>query len=41
MGAFVDRVATAAPALAAEPEFDDPVVERIVAGIAERARRFG
>jgi HipA-like protein len=41
MGTFVDRVATAAPTLAARPEFDDPVVERIVAGIGERARRFG
>jgi serine/threonine-protein kinase HipA len=41
MGAFVDRVATAAPTLAARAEFDDPVVERIVAGIGERARRFG
>jgi serine/threonine-protein kinase HipA len=41
MGAFVERVAAAAPALAAEPEFDAPVVERIVTGIAERAGRFG
>lgn len=41
MGAFVERVAVAAPALAAEPEFDDPVVERILAGTTERAGRFG
>ncbi len=40
MGPFVERVATSAPALAADTEFDDPVVERIVAGIAERAGRF-
>ncbi len=40
MGPFVDRVVAAAPTLAADPRFSDPIVEQIVAGIGERARRL-
>jgi serine/threonine-protein kinase HipA len=41
MGPFVERVLESAPVLAAEPDYAGPVVEQIVAGIVERARRLG
>ena len=37
---FVDRVAATAVELAADPAFGDPIVERFVGGILDRAEKF-